>query len=84
MTRSSSRQAQEELAQIGVPAVDPLLQAVNANMGWISARASNPLSRIRSDKGVNGLLKALDNTSLDRWHRWDAGVRDRDVGPDYL
>ena len=58
-------QAAKELVQIGEPAVDPLLRALNQNSHWISARASNPLSEIRSEKAVDGLLRALDNTKLD-------------------
>jgi HEAT repeat protein len=57
--------ATTELVRIGEPAVDPLLRALNQNSHWISARASNPLSKIRSEKAVDGLLKALDNTKLD-------------------
>lgn len=57
--------AAKELVRIGDPAVDPLLRALNQNSHWISARASNPLSKIRSEKAVDGLLGALDNTKLD-------------------
>jgi len=57
--------ATKELVRIGDPAVDPLLRALNQNSHWISARASNPLSKIRSEKAVDGLLGALDNTKLD-------------------
>ena len=57
--------AAKELVQIGEPAVDPLLRALNQNSHWISARACNPLSEIMSEKAVNGLLRALDNTKLD-------------------
>ncbi len=57
--------AAKELVRIGDPAVDPLLQALNQNSHWISARASNPLSKIQSEKAVDGLLGALDNTKLD-------------------
>jgi len=38
-------QAAKELVRIGEPAVDPLLRALNQNSHWISARASNPLSK---------------------------------------
>ncbi|MHC4206752.1 MAG: HEAT repeat domain-containing protein, partial [Planctomycetota bacterium] len=58
-------QAAKELVRIGEPAVDPLLRALNQNSHWISARASNPLSKIRSAKAVDGLLEALDNSKLD-------------------
>jgi HEAT repeat protein len=58
--------AAEELVQIGAPAVNPLLQALNQNSDWGSARASIPLSKIPSDKAVNGLLEALDNSKLDK------------------
>jgi len=57
--------AAKELARIGDPAVDPLLGALNQNSHWISARASNPLSKIRSEKAVDGLLGALENTKSD-------------------
>jgi len=57
--------AAKELVRIGEPAVDPLLRALNQNSHWISARACNPLSKIRSAKAVDGLLGALDNTKLD-------------------
>jgi len=63
-SRSWDRAA-KELVRIGEPAVDPLLGALNQNSHWISVRASNPLSKIRSEKSVDGLLKALDNTKLD-------------------
>ena len=58
-------QAAKELVRIGEPAVDPLLLALNQNSHWISARATNPLSKIQSEKAVDGLLVALDNTKLD-------------------
>ena len=58
-------QAAKELVQIGEPAVDPLLVALNQNSQWISARASDPLSKIGSQQAVDGLLEALDNTKLD-------------------
>jgi len=58
-------QAAKELVRIGDAAVDPLLRALSQNSHWISARASNPLSKIRSAKAVDGLLGALDNTKLD-------------------
>ena len=57
--------ASQELVKIGEPAVDPLLRALNQNSHWISARASDPLSKIRSKKAVGGLLRALDNATLD-------------------
>ena len=57
--------AAKELVRIGDPAVDPLLRALNQNSHWISARACNPLSKIRSEKAVDGLLGALDNAKLD-------------------
>ncbi|MCF7975703.1 MAG: HEAT repeat domain-containing protein [Phycisphaerae bacterium] len=57
--------ASEALVRIGGPAVDPLLDALNQNSHWISARASAPLSMIGSEKAVEGLLKALDNKALD-------------------
>lgn len=63
--------ASRELVKIGEPAVDPLLQALNQNSHWISARASDPLSKIRSREAVEGLLRALDNTKLhDRIRRY--------------
>jgi HEAT repeat protein len=58
-------QAVKELVRIGEPAVYPLLRALNQNSQWISARASNPLSKIQSATAVDGLLGALDNTKLD-------------------
>jgi HEAT repeat protein len=58
--------AAKELVRIGDPAVEPLLRALNQNSHWISARASDPLSKIRSDKAVDGLLEALDNKKLDK------------------
>jgi len=57
--------AAEELVRIGDAAVDPLLRALNQNSHWISARACDPLSKIGSEKAVDGLLGALDNTKLD-------------------
>jgi len=58
-------QAAKELVGIGEPAVDPLLRALNQNSQWISARASDPLSKIGSEKAVEGLLGTLDNTKFD-------------------
>jgi HEAT repeat protein len=58
--------AAKELVRIGEPAVDPLLRALNQNSHWISARACNPLSKIRSEKAVDGLLEAIDSTKLDK------------------
>jgi len=58
--------ATKELVRIGETAVEPLLRALNQNSHWISARASIPLSKIRSKKAVDGLLGALDNTKLDK------------------
>jgi HEAT repeat protein len=57
--------AAKELERIGDPAVDPLLRALNQNSHWISARASIPLSKMRSKKAIDGLLGALDNKKLD-------------------
>lgn len=59
-------EAAEELVQIGLPAVEPLLDALNGNRGSISVRASGPLSRIQSDRAVQGLIEAVDNKALDR------------------
>jgi len=59
-------QAAKALTRIGEPAVDPLLRALNQNSQWISARASISLSKIGSEEALDGLLSALNNTSLDQ------------------
>jgi HEAT repeat protein len=59
-------QAVKELVRIGEPAVDPLLRALNQNSHWISARASDTLSKIQSTKAVDGLLGALDSSKLEK------------------